>query len=349
MIKLITYENLEKNIASNKIDNSYIICGSDEELVKDSVNKLIKPFVNNDDGLGDLNYANIDGMNTTSDAIINACETMPFMSDKKVVVIKRANFLKDKADSVNSKTYSEIKDYLKDTPDYTLLVMYFILTDKRDTPKKHKKLMGLDKVTTIVHVDKLRRDGYIKKVSEIFNEKNKEIGNVELRYFVDRAPNNFEMIKNEIDKLIAYTDGRAIKKEDIDKLLPNTSEDDIFDLVDLISQRKIEKAIDIMNELLFKSDAHMLIIVSIENQFKKLYDIKVEMQSGKRTEDIMSKFRVPKFVAEKLMNLSNKFSKKQLEKILELCVQCEGRLKSTSLDKTTELELLLINTLTVKK
>ena len=344
---MITYDILENNIKANKISGSYIFCGQDEELIKDAINALIKPYIN--DEFSDLNYIKIDGNTVTSESIINACETMPFMGEKKVIQVFRANFLKDKTDSNNEKVYKDIKEYLKDVPPYSMLIMYYVFDDKRDTPKKNKKLMALDKLTTIVHCEKLKKDKFIKKVGEIFEEKNKNIGAIELRYFCEKVPNNFDIIRNEVEKLVTYTLDRDIKRGDIDKLIPNKSEDDIFDLVDLISQRKIDKAIDVMDEILFKADQHMLIIISIENQFKKLYRIKIELQNGKKINDLISELKLPSFVCEKLVNLSNKFSLKQLTELIKLCVETEVKLKSTTLDKRMELELLLIKTVTVKK
>lgn len=344
---LINYEIFEQELKKGNIKNSYIFCGLDEELIKDGINKITKPFM--DEGLGDLNFTKIDGMNTTMDDIMNACETMPFMSEKKVVLIYRANFLKDKADSTGTKIFNELKTYLKDMPEHTILIMYYLFSDKRETPKKNKKLMGLDKITNIVHLDKLRKDKFNKKVEEIFKEKGNEIGKVELGYFCEKVQNNFDIIKREIEKLISYTNGRAITRNDIDKLLPNKNEEDIFDLIDLISQRKIEKAIDIMNELLFRADQHMLIISSIESQFKKLYGIKMGLAEGKRVDDFVKELRVPAFVCEKLINLSSKFTTKQLEGLMRLCIESERRMKSTGVDKTMELELLLLGTLMVKR
>lgn len=344
---MITYDILEKEIKNKVIKNSYIFCGADEELIKEGIDTLTKPLLT--EGLEELNYIKIDGLNTTIDDIMNACETMPFMGEKKVVLVYRANFLKDKTDSSGTKLYNEIKNYLKDMPDFTVLIMYYTFADKRETPKKNKKLMALDKLTEIVHFDKLKRDRFQKKVEEIFLEKGKKIGKVELRFFCDRVQNNFNIIKREIDKLIDYTNGRDIKKKDIEKLIPSKNEEDIFDLVDLISQRKIEKAIDIMNELLFKADQHMLIVTSVEAQFKKLYKIKIGMQSGKKVNDFVKELRVPAFVCEKLMALSSKFSLRQLEGLIRLCVEAEVKLKSSGIDKTMELELLLLNTLLVKK
>lgn len=344
---MIAYDELEKNIKNKSIENSYIFCGIDDELIKEGIEEIKKIVVPK--GMEDLNYIRLDGLNTSMDEIINACETMPFMGEKKLVLVSRADFFRDKSDSHGTKIYNEMKNYLKDLPPYTVLILYYVFNDKRETAKKNKKLMALDKVTTLVHFDKLKRDKFIKKIESIFNEKGRNIGKVELRYFSEKVQNNFNIIKLEIDKLIDYTEGREITKKDIDKLLPTSSEDDVFDLVDLISQRKIEKAIDIMDELLFKADQHMLIVTSIENQFKRLYEIKVGMKNGKKVNDFVAEFHIPAFVCEKLMNLSGRFSLRQLEGLIKLCVKTEGKLKSTGVDKTMELELLLLGTLMVKK
>lgn len=344
---MITFDDLEKKIKSKEIANSYLFCGQDEELIKEGIKKLAKPYLAN--GLDTLNYMKFDGNNLNVNELINACETMPFMGEKKVIVVYRANFLKEKTDSSLEKTYKEIKDYLKDIPDYSLLIFYYVFHDKRETPKKNKKILALDKITTVVHCDKLKRDRFIKKVQEIFQEKKGSIGNIELRYFCEKMPNNFEIINNEVEKLVCYTNGRDIKKSDIDKLAPSKSEEDIFDLVDLISQRKIDKAIDIMDEILFKADQHMLIVISIENQFRKLYRIKTKLSNGSRLDDIKAELKLPNFVCEKLINLSKKFSLRQLGNLIKLCVESETRLKSGVSDKTMELEMLLVNTLSIKR
>ncbi|MBD7909807.1 MULTISPECIES: DNA polymerase III subunit delta [Clostridium] len=344
---MITYDTFENEIKNKTIKNSYIFCGGDEELIKEGIDFLVKPIVK--DGFEDLNYTRLDGLTTTMDDIMNACETMPFMGEKKVVLVYRANFLRDKSDSSATKIYNELKEYLRDVPEFTVIILYYVFNDKRENPKKNKKLMALDKITEIVHFDKLKRDRFVKKVEDVFREKEKEIGKFELRFFCERVQNNFNIIRREVDKLIDYTNGRSIKKEDIEKLIPSKSEEDIFDLVDLISQRKIEKAIDIMDELLFKADQHMLIITSIESQFKKLYNIKLGMEKGKRVNDFVAELKVPSFVCEKLMNLSSKFSRRQLEELVKLSVDTEARLKSSGVDKTMELELLLLNTLMIKK
>ena len=71
--------------------------------------------------------------------------------------------------------------------------------------------------------------------------------------------------------------------------------------------------------------------------------------TGKKTEDFVKEFRLPSFVCEKMINLSNKFSLKQLKELIRLCMKTEEKLKSSNVDKKMELEMLLVGTLTIKK
>ena len=343
---MITIDVLESEIKKNSIANGYVFCGLDEELIKSSIDPIIKKVLDKD--FLDLNFIKIDGLTSTFDEIENACETLPFFGDKKIVLVYRANFLKDKPDKEGAKTYTEILKYIKDLPQHTILIMYYLFNDKRDTPKKNKKLSTLDKYVKVVHCDKLKKDKYYKKIEDIFKENGRTIGKVQLKYFADKVQNNFDIIKREIDKLDCYALGREITKEDIDKLIPNKSEDDIFDLVEYISLRKVEKAIDLLDELLFKADQHMLIISSIGNHFKRLYEIKIYLLKGKKLEFFISKYRLPQFVCEKLMNQASKFSLKQLNQLIKVCVNTEIKLKSSTTDKQMEMELMLFKTFMIK-
>lgn len=343
---MIDFDALEEEIKKGKMKNSYIFCGLDEELIKEGINLIVKKII--DESLIDLNYIRLDGTNVSFDDILNASETMPFMGDRKLVVVYRAAFLKDKTDSSLTKLYNDVNEYLKDMPSHTTLIIYTLFNDKRESPKKSNKLKALDKVSEVVYFDRLKKDRYYKKVEEVFKERGKEINKIEARYFAEKVQNNFDIIKREADKIIAYTEGREIKRQDIDKLIATSSEDDIFDLIELISTRKVEKAMDLLDGLLFRSDQHMLIITNVENNFKRLYEIKILLEKGYKNNDLATKYRLPNFICDKLIGQCNKFTKKQLQNIMEICLETDIKLKTTANDKTIELELMLFKIFMIK-
>ncbi|MDO4534277.1 MAG: DNA polymerase III subunit delta [Clostridium perfringens] len=345
---MIDLNTLNKDIENKKESNCYILCGLDEMLMKDTIEKLSKHFVG--EGLQNLNVSKFYGDDLNAEKLKDAFETFPFMGERRVVTIYRIPFLNEKLDNDNKKLYNEVKDYLKNTPKQCVILGYVLLKDKRDRVTKLKKLMALDKSITIVNVEKLKGAALYNKVNDIFASKGVKIGRIQLKYFCDMVENNMDIINREIDKLANYAVGRELTKEDIEILLPRKNEEDIFDLVEFISVKKADRAIDLMNDLINKGENPLAILSQIREQFQKLYRVKIRISKGYKIEDIREEFfsinkvNLPDFVIEKFITQSKKFSEKQLGRCIKLCSQTERVLKSTRVNPKNEMELMIIKT-----
>lgn len=338
---MIDLETLENNVKKNDIKNKYIFVGLDELLIKEGIDSIIDSTL--DENFRELNLIRIDGMNTTFKSIMDNCETLPFMSSKKVVVVYRAEFLKDKTDSASKSLYTEMREYLKNTPDHCVLIMYYLLNDKRDRAEKNLKFKTLGKTCEIVKADKLRGEKLLKKVKAVFDEKGKDIGRIELKYFCDTVENNFNVIEREAEKLVCYVGDKNITRDDIIALTPKKEDEDVFDLVEFLSIKRPEKAIDLMNELIAKGESVTKILALVENQMNMLFKIKSKIDERKSKDLIAREIGRPPFVAEKLIGQSRKFSYKSLEFAMKECVKTDKLLKSTGGDKKMEMELLFLN------
>lgn len=345
MLKLIQLSDFEKNLKGNKIDNCYIFCGTDENLIRESIDNMVSKLIN--PSFKELNYVRYDGAKVNNDLLLNSCETLPFMSDKKIVEVYRAKFLEDGnvKGSGDGKAidFNELSKYITTLPTYTVLIMYYIFESERD--KVSGKVKKLEGKATVVKVDKLKGASLQNKVKEIFQSRGKKIDKAELSFFCSIIDNNMNIVSNEIDKLICYTEGRDIAREDIITLMPPKSENDIFNLVDYLSQRNIKKSIDILNELIYKGDKPSIILYMIERQFKLLLALRVGNEGGKGHEVLAKNLKLHPFIAEKMVKQSQKFTLEALRKNLKLCVEVESLIKSTSIDDKTALEMLIINSM----
>lgn len=332
--------SLEKDIKNKKFKKCYIFYGEDEALIQDIVSNIIKDTL--DTNFLDLNLLRIDGIKDGFEVIENATETLPFMSEKKVVEVYRAEFLSWEKDKKGEQTFKKIAKYIDTLPDHCILILYYVFKEQRDkiTPEVHRIKGDL----AVVKVDKLKGEKLYKKVEDIFIQNGKPINKIELRFFVENVDNNMRIINNEIDKLISYTEGRDITKQDILDLFSQKSEKDIFNLVDFLSQKRPEKATNILNELIFKGEKENYILSMIERQFKILFNLKLGMSKGKTKEILSRELKLNIYICDKMMHQSEKFSFKQLKRCMELCIKSERNLKTLSLNKKTELELLIINT-----
>jgi DNA polymerase III, delta subunit len=325
------------------LEKCYVFCGIDENLIKESINSIINKVL--DKNFIDLNLIKFDGAKVEIDSIINACETLPFMSDKKVVFIYRVAFLGEKEDRESKKKFEEFRKYIENVPEHTILILYYVFEDDREKPSDQIK--KIEKKCCVVKADKLKGEKLLKKVKELFNKKGKEIGRIELKFFCENVENNMDIIENEVDKIINYCDNKEITKDSIQKMLPIKNDNDIFDLVDFLSQKRPEKSIDILNELLYRGENILGILFMVQRQFKLLLNVKIGLEDGKNKDLIIKELRLHPYIGEKLINQSKKFSLGQLSRCLELSLNTEKVLKSSQLDKKTEMELLLINSIRI--
>lgn len=342
MIDIFT---LKENVKKGSIENCYIFCGSDEQLIKEGVYSIVNKLL--DKNFMELNYVKFDGNSLDSfDPVVNACQTLPFMSDKKVVLIYRASFIQDdKGDSKLSanKSFKEVSEYIKNVPSHCVLILYDVFKGKRDKPSK--RIYAMDKKVCVVKADKIKGQQLEGKVKSFFEIRGKKIERIELKVFCSlMEDNNLSVIENEVEKLCCYVDDREITKDDIKTLFLKSNDDDIFDLVNPISQKKAREALGVLNELIYKGEKIPHILNMIERQFNLLFRVKVSLENRKGKQDIMKELNIrSEYACDMLISQSKKFTIRQLRRAIELCLNTEQKIKSSSVNEKTEMELLIIS------
>lgn len=338
---MIDYEKLQLELKKGEISNCYIFYGTDEELMKDAIKNIEKRVVGNN--YEDLNIIKYDGEKTSIEEIINSAETLPFFADKKVVTVYRCTFFKDDEKKEGNAKIKELKAYVKDLPPYTVLIFYCFLDNELE--KVNKEINSFDKFCKVVKIDKFKGDKLERKVEEVFKSKGVQIGKIELKYFCEIVDANMNIIKNEVEKVINYCNGKPITKEAIKVLLNEKENHHIFNLVEFISIKRPEKAILVLNELLEKGENSMGIMAMIQRQFKLLYNIKVGLNAGKNKDSLAKEMRLHPYACEKLIGQSTKFNVKQLVRCMDESIKAEKELKTSSVNDILILEMLIINSM----
>lgn len=343
MIDIATFE---QNIKKNIIDNCYVFCGNDEQTIKECIKSLVNRFVGKD--FMALNYMQFDGNSLENfEPVINACQTLPFMSDKKVVLVYRSSFIEDdKGDNSKisgDKTFNGICEYISEMPDHCILILYDVFKGKRDKPGK--RINKLSKNACVVRADKLKGQQLENKIKSLFDTRDKQIGRIELKNFCNLMDeNNLSVIENEVEKLCCFTNDREITKEDIKELFLKSSDDDIFDLMNPISNKRLNEALEVLNELIYRGEKVNYILNMIERQFTLLFKVKLGIQAKKSKEDIMKEINVRSdYAYDMFVSQGKKFTLKQLQHAIELCINVEQKMKSSTVNEKIELELLIIN------
>ena len=165
------YMALFTHIQKGKPGSLYLLHGPEEFTKGEALNQMIEQWIPQQ--VRDLNYQVIDGTETTADTIIAACETLPFLSDRRMVVVKDYTGLTGQ----RSEDEDILKKYLANVSSSTSLVFYV-----RGNAEKRMIYKAIAKYGEAVEFVRLkhRSDQMGTKRFKI----NKKISNPDLEHFI---------------------------------------------------------------------------------------------------------------------------------------------------------------------
>ncbi len=339
------YNNIIKDINTNSLKNVYL-CYGNESYLKDSIiSKIKKKYI--DEVYETLNYHYFDDKNTSANDIVNACETLPFMADKKIVVIEDSLYIC----GANNKKEEEniLNKYLLNSNNTTCLI-FFINSDKIDRRKKIVKT--IKKVGLIIHLEKVMNEKLDKWVIKTFKKYKKNISKSNIYYFLEstgylekNSDKTLYDLENEIIKIVNYLGNQIqVKRKHIDNVLIRSLQNNIFKLVDNIGKKDTQQSLEIFNQMLLKNEPIQLIFHMIIRQFRLLYKTKIFYEKGYNNSQIARKIGLHSFVVKKIIKQSRKFSKDELKKGLEKCLETDRSIKTGEMDAKLSVELLIVET-----
>lgn len=277
-----------KNRLNKKIEPCYVVQGEDV-LLYDKALTLIKNACNLT--LEEFNFIVFDEDSFSADAVIDACETLPMGSDKKLVLLK--NLTKFEA-SFKKK----LQEYLKKPADSTTLVIFdfFNKFDFLIAEKVSAKRMDQKSLQEIVRSE-------LSKVG-------KTISDEALVTLIESCCSYYSLIKNEVEKLSACDDFE-ITLRNVNSLVCKEAEFTVFELTDALSKRDADRALNLLN--LMDKDTKTFSLVL--NHFRRMFFVAVSDLSDKELADALA---VKEFAITKARSLSKNFTKLQLKNIYEM-------------------------------
>lgn len=143
----------------------------------------------------------------------------------------------------------------------------------------------------------------------------------------------------EIDKISAYAPGELVTSADVNAVADKIPETSAFEMLDLISEKKFESALNVLSEVLKNKENNAIVIISaLSYQLRRIYGVQLALKEGKRAElkaVLNTKFD---FVVDKMAAAAGRFTSQQLVNALHDCVLAEYKMKSG--DSTDDNELI---------
>lgn len=323
-------QRINNDIKQNNFKQMYLLCGEERYLKKQYTDKLKKALAPNEDN---MNVHFYEGKDVPVGEIIDLAETMPFLSDKRVIFINNSGLFKSGGE--------KLSEYLSDCNEST----YFVFTES-EVDKRSKLYKALQNNGTIVEFAVQDENTLKRWVASILNKEGKKITESSVQLFLTKTGTDMENIQMELEKLISYCmDKDVVTDEDIETICTNRISNHIFDMVDAISVGNTRQALNLYYDLIALKEAPMRILFLIARQCNILLQVKELKARGFGNQDIAQKVGVPSFTVNKYVTQATKFKVSKLRKAVRQCVESEEAVKTGRMNDTMSVELLILSVL----
>lgn len=319
-------KKLEEDLKNGNFKNVYLLYGNQAYLRNQYRDKIIKALIPSGDT---MNVNRYDGTNLPVEEIIDLAETMPFLSDYRVIVIENSGIFKD--------GNSKLENYIPDMCETTCIIFSEEEVDGRLKLTKTVKSKG-----SAVAFEKVAESDINKWVLGKISREHKSITNDAYEYFIKSCGEDMFKISTELDKLLSYTYNKnSITISDVKDICTAPIEDTVFDMLDAMFRGDSDKAFSYYGDLLGLFVAPMKTLALIQGQIRLLYHEKCLSEDGLSYSDIAKSLGVHEYRVKKSLPQAKKSSKIWLRKGMELCADVERRFKSGEVDAQIGLETVI--------
>jgi len=313
----------------------YLIHG-DRKMIEEALSRLKKRISNQFDL--DFNFDQFKGSETSAAEIIHAANTLPFMSEKRLIIVKEA-------DKLSKDDVSQLAKYAENPSELACLVLVAETVNK--TSRLYKAVEKAGEVAEYT-LSKLNKSPTV-WIKEQFKERGKLVSDALTRYLLQAVGSDLSRLSAEIEKISLYYDGdRIIDPDEIEAVVTKSFESTIFDLTNSIGERNTPKTLEILRRLLQQKESPLAILNLIARHFRLTLRTKVWVEDGRDTKYIVEHLtgeegkKLPYFVVSKYKEQSYNFSLEELKRAFSLLLEADVALKSSPQPPEVILEDLIV-------
>lgn len=284
---------------------------------------------------GDFNVLMFDGEKLTPADFIEAVDSIPFLGEKKFVLIR--DFLRDG----NEADQKAVAEKLEDVADFSLVL--FVEQDKPDA--RTTLFKTLKKLATVVEFEPLIGPQLSAWVQTQVQQQGGQIGPKEAHQLAETVGPNLWQMTHEIEKLATYANGKPIPAEAIESMVSPNLTTTIFKLTDYLGQRNAKAALKTLNIMLENGEEIVRIMFTLAGHFRTLIQVRACMERKMDKATITQKIKKHPYVIQTTMGQCKNFDTALLTKIHGKFLAIDTNMKSSKIHTTagdnTELRLAL--------
>jgi DNA polymerase-3 subunit delta len=298
------------------------LTGANDYLRKQELSRRVAAFIAEHD---DMAVERLDGEEASADRMREALQSMPFLTDRKLVVLREAG---------KQKAFAEaITDILPQIADTTDVILYEPKLDKRSSYYK-----TLKKETDFQDFTPLDAGGLARWAVEYAKEQGGALTISDASFLINRIGPLQQLLQSELHKLLSYDE--HISRQTIELLVEPTPQSTVFELLDAAFSGNAKRAFTLYKEQRALKVEPQAIIAMLGWQ---LHILAVVKAGGTRSvDDIAKAAKLNPFVVRKSQALTRKLDMPRIRQLITDLLQLDMQLKRSSLDADEALQFYLL-------
>lgn len=317
----------------------YLYYGSEYYLIVKAIEERLKAAQ-----IDDFNTLNFDGAANDFDlfALINACETLPFLGARKAVLFKNPPFLFTKANDKLPK--NALDSFLKYCHDAAYAVDLFIYNDGQSFNKSLKIFKELSKCAQTKAFEALNADNFTSHARKLCEEAGLKLDDAAFKLLVLNSKRDLSLLNSNIQKLALY--GETCDYSAVAHLSDPYLEDKIYELTSALFKRNPAKTIAVYRDLTANDFNIFLINASLAASFRTMAEINYYLKQHYSDAAISEMTKIPKNRLYYLKKDLQSFGRIDYLKLLAELAKLDQKLKSgANIAENLRYEILLLNLL----
>lgn len=308
--------------------NAYLINGNSFYLLKDEINKIIK------------NQTNITNYDLEDDLLSDILEDASYVSlfdETKYLIINNANIFS--SEKTKEEDITLLLKYLDNSNPNTTLI--FTLLKPLDERKKLVKLFK--EKYSVKTIKDLNENDLVNKINDILKLNEKKMSILSIHYLIDSCHNNYDIIINELNKIIIYLNNKTeITDNEVKEIVSKYTEIDNFKFSDAIINKNMIKAFSILEELQNNNVDAIMLIGLLASQYRTILGVLILNNENKSDSEIASILEIHPYRVKMAKEKSYYFTIELLKEHLCFLAELDAKIKKGLLEGYKALEMFIL-------
>ena len=318
-----------------------LIYGNQQLLVEETTNSLIDQRLEGREHEWSLERFNAQemlkstgdsGKNSIDDFLIS-CETLPMLTDRKVIQLDNFELIKKavkKNDSSSaSRLFEAVENIINNPPDS----LWFIFTSPAMREQDFSKPLfrGIKQSGRIQKFVAYDNSSPFNWVIQRAEKKGLPLSADVARLMINIVGNDLTDLDHELEKLSLYLSGAPITEDLIKEHIRGHKHFSVFRMTEALSRKELLPALEILDQQLQTAPReHVRLFALIIMQFRRLLIIHSMLSQFKKETEILAKISLPPFLGKQVLAQARNFSNHEMQNIYAELANLDLRVKFKS-------------------